>query len=78
LIALYLATVTRVLAVRAFHTAEGSLELSAEAVWGMVAFATVPVLASFGALFAAWESRRSPATAPWDAIDVTRMGGPAE
>lgn len=78
LIAVYLVTVTRVLAIRAFHTAEGSLELSAEAVWGMVAFATVPVLASFGALFAAWESRRPPATAPWDAIDVARIGGATE
>ena len=25
----------------------------------MMAFATVPVLASFGALFAAWQSRRA-------------------
>ena len=76
LIVLYVATLARVLAVRAFHTGEGSLELSTEAVWGMVAFATVPVLASFGALFAAWESRRQPATAPWDAIDLTKIGGP--
>ena len=59
-------------------TLAARFELSAEAVWGMVAFATVPVLASFGALFAAWESRRPPATAPWDAIDVARIGGSAE
>jgi len=76
LIVLYLATLAHVLAVRAFHTGEGSLELSAEAVWGMVGFATVPVLASFGALFAAWQSRRQPATAPWEAIDAARIGGP--
>ena len=78
LIALYLVTLARVLTLRVFHTGEGSLELSVEAVWGMVAFATVPVLASFGALFAAWESRRPPATAPWDTIDVATIGGPAE
>ena len=78
LVARYLATLVRVLAVRVFHTSEGSLELSAEAVWGMVAFATVPVLASFGAMFAAWESRRPPSTAPWEAIDMATMGGPGE
>ena len=78
LIVLYVVTVARVLDVRVFGTGEGSLELSAEAVWGMIAFATVPVLASFGALVAAWQSRRRPATAPWDAIDVARIGGAGE
>ena len=74
LIILYAVTVTRVLAVRAFGTPEGSLELSAEAVWGMIAFATVPVLSSLGAVYAAWQSRRAPATAPWDEIDVAMIG----
>ena len=75
LIVLYGVTVTRVLTVRAFGTPEGSLELSAEAVWGMIAFATVPLLASLGAVYAAWQSRRAPATAPWDEIDVAAIGG---
>jgi cellulose synthase (UDP-forming) len=75
LIVLYGVTVTHVLAVRAFGTPEGSLELSAEAVWGMIAFATVPVLSSLGAVYAAWQSRRAPMTAPWDEIDVAAMGG---
>jgi len=44
----------------------------------MIAFATVPVLASFGAMFAAWQSRRRPASAPWDAIDVAAVGGAAK
>jgi cellulose synthase (UDP-forming) len=74
LIALYAVTVTRVLSVRAFSTPEGSLELSAEAVWGMIAFATVPVLSSLGAAYAAWQSRRVPATAPWGEIDVAMIG----
>jgi len=75
LIVLYAVTVTRVLAIRAFGTPEGSLELSAEAVWGMIAFATVPGLSSLGAVYAAWQSRRTPATAPWDEIDVSTLGG---
>lgn len=74
LIAVYAATVARVIAVRVFGTSEGSLELSAEAVWGMIAFATVPVLASCGAVYAAWQSRRPPAGAPWDDIDVASIG----
>jgi len=74
LIALYVVTLARVVGVRALGTSEGSLELSAEAVWGMMAFATLPVLASFGALYAAWQARRLPSTAPWDDVDVTQIG----
>jgi cellulose synthase (UDP-forming) len=74
LIALYVVTLARVLDVRVFDTGEGSLELSSEAVWGMIAFATAPVIASLGALVAAWQSRHPPATAPWDDIDVASIG----
>jgi cellulose synthase (UDP-forming) len=75
LIALYALTLARVVGVRALRTSEGSLELSAEAVWGMMAFATLPLLASFGALYAAWQARVVPSAAPWDDIDVTAIGG---
>jgi cellulose synthase (UDP-forming) len=75
LIAVYTVTLARVLAVRISGTGEGSLELSAEAVWGMMAFATLPVIASLGAVYAAWESRRTPVSAPWDDIDVVTIGG---
>ena len=74
LIALYVVTLARVLYARARAT-EGSLELSAEAVWGMVAFATLPVIAALGAVYAAWQARHKPATASWEAIDVTAIGG---
>jgi cellulose synthase (UDP-forming) len=76
LIVLYVATLIRVLYLRA-HVAEGSLELSAEAVWGMMAFATLPVIAALGALYAAWQARRRPASPPWDDIDVRQIGGAA-
>ena len=52
-----------------------SLELSAEAVWGMIAFATLPVISSFGAIYAAWQARHLPTDAPWDDVDVTVIGG---
>ena len=75
LVAVYIATLARVLAVRISGTGEGSLELSSEAVWGMMAFATLPVIASLGAVYGAWQSRRAPVAAPWDEIDVATIGG---
>jgi cellulose synthase (UDP-forming) len=48
---------------------------SPEAVWGMVAFASIPVLASIGGVYAAWQSRRVVPGAPWDEVDVDRIGG---
>jgi cellulose synthase (UDP-forming) len=77
LIGLYLVTVARVVVMRTRGTTEASLELSAEAVWGMIAFATLPVIAALGAVFAAWQARRVPATAPWDDVDVGAIGGDA-
>jgi cellulose synthase (UDP-forming) len=75
LMTVYLVTLGRVLYVRAFETSEGSLALTSEAVWGMVAFATLPVLAAVGGLRAAWEARRLRAGAPWDVIPVAELGG---
>lgn len=75
LIALYLTTLLRVVYVRVLVTSEASLELTTEAVWGMLAFATLPVLMACGALHAAWQARRPAAGAPWDDIDVTDLGG---
>lgn len=69
LVVLYLVTIGHVAELRLL-TAEGGLELSSQAVWGMVGFATVPVVMAFGALRAAWQSTRSDVTAPWDAVEV--------
>jgi cellulose synthase (UDP-forming) len=77
LISLYVVTIGRVFVIRTRGTTEASLELSAEAVWGMIAFATLPVVAACGALFAAWQARRPPATAAWDDVDVGAIGGDA-
>src|SRR6185312_14445283 len=74
LIALYVLTLVRVVVWRVRNEPELSLELSSEAVWGMLAFASLPVLMSFGALKAAWDARRLPPDAPWDAVDVDSLG----
>lgn len=76
LIAVYLATLVHVVRTRLL-TSDMSLAFPAEAVWGMLAFATVPVLASFGAIYAAWQSRRPPPGSPWDDVDVQQLGGDA-
>jgi cellulose synthase (UDP-forming) len=78
LVALYVATIARVGYVRTFVTTEGALALSTEAVWGMIGFATLPVLMALGALHAAWQARRPAPGAPWDDIDPTSLGGRAE
>ncbi|MGI9043389.1 MAG: glycosyltransferase family 2 protein [Gemmatimonadaceae bacterium] len=73
LIAVYIATLVRIANVRIFDTSEGVLELTSEATWGMVAFATIPVLMSLGVLFAAWQSSRAPRRDdPWDSIEMPR------
>jgi len=77
LIVMYLATLVHTVRVRLVGTAEGALELTSQAVWGMVAFATIPVMMSFGALYAAWEARRPAPGSPWDEINVKRLGGGA-
>jgi cellulose synthase (UDP-forming) len=77
LLGAFLVTTTHVAYTRMTVTPQAALQLSAEAIWGMVAFATVPVLAAAGGFYAAWQARRPPAGAPWDEIDVDRLGGEA-
>ncbi len=74
---IYLGTVVRVILVRLYFTDEGALQLSSQAVWGMVGFATLPVVLSAGAVYAAWQSRQPAAGNPWDVIDVNAIGGDA-
>jgi cellulose synthase (UDP-forming) len=75
LIGAFIATVFRVGYTRMMITPEAALQLSAEAVWGMLAFATLPVVAAIGSLYAAWEAREPLEYAPWNGIDVDRLGG---
>jgi len=77
LIALYLFTVGQVALRRLIWTPVERLALSSEAVWGMVAFATLPLLAALAVLYAGWEARQPAAGAPWDQIQVEALGGPS-
>ena len=72
-IAIYGITLAHVVSERLL-TPEVSLAISPDEIWGMVAFATVPVLGGIGAIRAAWQSRRLPADSAWDDIDVDAIG----
>ena len=71
----FVVTLVHVVRVRMGGGSEPALELSSEAVWGMLAFAAVPVAAAVATLFAAWQARHVPTGAAWDDVDVERIGG---
>jgi hypothetical protein len=71
-------TVLWVLWDRMRATREARLALTSEAVWGMIAFAVIPVLASVAVLVPAWASRTPRAGGAWDVVDVEAIGGAAE
>jgi cellulose synthase (UDP-forming) len=74
LLGLYAVTLAHV--IRARILSENAwLDRSPEAVWGMTLFATLPVIATLGALRAAWQSTRLPADDAWTGIDVSAIGG---
>lgn len=75
LLGLFLATIVRIIDVRMRGTAEAAIALSSPAVWGMIVFATLPLLASMGTLVAAWQARRTAPGSPWDAVDIAHIGG---
>jgi cellulose synthase (UDP-forming) len=75
LIGLFTITAARVVDVRLHSTPETEIALSSEAIWGMMLFATLPMLAAMGTLVAAWQSRRPASGAAWDNVDVERIGG---
>ncbi|MDQ3389258.1 MAG: glycosyltransferase [Gemmatimonadota bacterium] len=72
LITLYATTLARVAFVRLTETPEGALELSGEAIWGMLAFATLPVVMACGAVYAAWQSRSPAPGMPWTGVAPLR------
>lgn len=68
LLGLYLHTLGWTLQQRIVRVDEAALRLTSEATWGMIAFASVPVLVLLGAIRAAVLARRPPAGDPWDAV----------
>jgi len=75
LLGVFAVTVARIVYSRLRSTPEAALELSSEAVWGMIGFATLPTLAAMGTLYAAWQSCAPAQGAPWDDVEIERIGG---
>jgi cellulose synthase (UDP-forming) len=73
LICAYGITVADVVSQRLFTT-DVSMAISADVLWGMVAFATVPMLAGIGAVHAAWQARYVPDDSPWDSVEIDLAG----
>ncbi len=73
LLALYGASLLQVVDTRITSTSEGALMLTAEAVWGMVGFASMSVFMISGALYAAWEARKPPQGFAWDDVEIKSM-----
>ena len=67
---LYVLTVVRVVWDRLVDTPRAELVLTAEVVWGMVAFATMTVVMTSGVFYAAWKTTRPIPGMAWDAVDV--------
>lgn len=57
-------------------TPEGALVLTSEAVWGMVAFATVALVMASGGIRAAWEARTPPLEPPWRHVEPEEIEAP--
>lgn len=54
-------------------TSEAALFLTSEAVWGMVAFASVALALSSGGTYAAWEAARPAPGAAWKDVDLRQI-----
>jgi len=69
----YIVTVVHTLYTRLLLLSEGSVLLTSEATWGMIAFATFAAALSFGGIRAAWDARRAPVDTPWASIELDEI-----
>ena len=71
----FVTTLARVVAERLLRTPQGDLLLTSEAVWAMVAFASLSSMMLAGGVRAAWQSRRPPDSPPWELVPA-HIGAP--
>jgi cellulose synthase (UDP-forming) len=74
LMLLFLLTLARVIYVRMVSTPEEALNLTSEAVWGMIGYATLAVGLLAGGVYAAWQARHKEPGFAWDDVDIERLG----
>jgi cellulose synthase (UDP-forming) len=72
-IILFLITIIAVLYQRRFNVPEGTLVLTSEKVWGMIAFSSIAVILAFGGIYAVIESRNLKEEDPWQSVDINKI-----
>jgi cellulose synthase (UDP-forming) len=70
---LFIATFIFVVIERRYFTAEARLTLTSGEIWGMVLFAFIAFIMTFGGLYAAFQSRKIKAEEPWAEIDLEKI-----
>lgn len=70
---LFICTLLYVVVKRVYFTPEARLSLTSPEIWGMVAFASVPFLLSFGGIYAAIQSGYIKKEDPWEKIDLEKI-----
>jgi cellulose synthase (UDP-forming) len=70
---LFIITVFSVLSYRRFFTPESMLILSAEKVWGMIAFAFIAFIMAVGGILAALEAHSLKEEEPWADIELKKI-----
>ncbi|MBA2330162.1 MAG: glycosyltransferase [Flavisolibacter sp.] len=67
---LFIATLFFVVIERRYFTHEAKIALTSGDIWGMVAFACIAFIMTFGGMYAAIESRKIKEEEPWEKIDL--------
>ena len=61
---------------RLYFTPEARLSLTSPDIWGMIAFAAVPFILSFGGIYAAYQSKNIKKEDPWTNVDLQKIQTP--
>lgn len=69
--AIFLLTIAAIIIQRKFYTHEASLILTSGEIWGMVAFASVAYVMTFGGLYAAYISTKLSIEEPWTKVNIS-------
>ncbi len=67
---IFLATIAAIIIQRKYFTFEASLALTSGEIWGMVAFASLAYIMSFGGLYAAYEATKMGVEEPWTNVNI--------
>jgi cellulose synthase (UDP-forming) len=67
---IFIVTLVTVAIKRGFFTPEARMALTSGEIWGMVLFASIAFLMTFGGIYAAWQSRNLKSAEPWADIDL--------